>query len=219
MRSSEEIAAEILRRIRVGAYLPGDSLSQYELAKEFQISRTPVREALRFLEARRAISLSASGRAIVDVPSLKAVREAFEIRAELEGLATRMSVDWLSDADLQALAVSQSHYASSTRSRVRGEGGADWVEHNDDFHRLIAKASRNDRLQELISELQGGSVAAALNFAAIMPPRLMEENIQQHEDIIAALNKRDGVAAGQAMVNHVLKSMALVLDWLARRSP
>ena len=93
------------------------------------------------------------------------------------------------------------------------------MEHNDDFHRLIAKASHNDRLQELISELQGGSVAAALNFAAVMPPRLMEENSHQHEDIIAALNKRDGVAAGQAMVNYVLKSMALVLDWLARRSP
>lgn len=217
MRSSTEIADEILRRIQTGRYLPGDPLSQYELAEEFKTSRTPIREALRFLEARRAIALTSSGRTIVAVPSVKAVREAFQIRAELEGLAAQLAVDWIEDADLAALAQHQHDYADTLRSRVRGEGGSEWVRHNRSFHDLITQSSHNERLHELIAELQSGVVTSALGLASKMPSRLMEENIQQHEDIITALTARNGRAAREAMVDHVAKTMRLVLDWMSAR--
>ena len=217
MRSSTEIAEEILRRIQSGRYLAGDSLSQYELAEEFKTSRTPIREALRFLEARRAIELTSTGRTIVTVPSAKAVREAFQIRAELEGLAAQLAVDWVEDADLAVLAQSQADYARTLRLRVRGEQGVEWLQHNRDFHDLITAASHNDRLRELITELQGGTTSSALSFASKMPPRLMEENIQQHEDIIQALVARNAAAAREAMVEHVTRTMQLVLDWMSVR--
>ncbi len=217
MRSSTEIADEILRRIQLGQYLPGDPLSQYELAEEFKTSRTPIREALRFLEARRAIALTSSGRTIVAVPSIKAVREAFQIRAELEGFAAQLAVDWIDDADLVLLAQHQQHYIDTLRSRVRGEGGSEWVRHNRAFHELITAASHNERLHELIAELQGGIVTSALSFASKMPSRLMEENIRQHQDIIDALTERNASAVREAMVDHVTKTMHLVLDWMSRR--
>ncbi len=217
MRSSTEIADEILRRIQSGRYLPGDSLSQYELADEFKISRTPVREALHFLEARRAISLTSSGRAMVAVPSAKDIREAFQIRAELEGLAAQLAVDWIEDADLIRLAEQQHDYAGALRSRVRGEHGSEWVRHNRNFHDIITAASHNDRLHELIAELQSGIVTSTLSLASKMPSRLMEENIKQHEDIISALAARNASAAREVMVDHVLKTMQLVLDWMSRR--
>lgn len=217
MRSSAEIADEILRRIQLGKYLPGDPLSQYELADEFKISRTPIREALRLLEVRRAISLTPSGRAIVTVPSAKSVREAFQIRAELEGLAAQLAVDWIDDADLALLSEHQISYASALRSRVRGEGGSEWVRHNRNFHDVIAAASHNERLQELIAELQSGIVTSTLSLASKMPSRLMEENIKQHEAIIAALSARSPGTAREAAVAHVLKTMDLVLDWMSRR--
>lgn len=217
MRSSTEIADEILRRIQSGRYLPGDSLSQYELAEEFKISRTPIREALRFLEARRAISLTPSGRAMVAVPSAKAVREAFQIRAELEGLAAQLAVDWIEDADLMQLAEHQRDYASTLRPRVRGEGGSEWVRHNRNFHDLITVTSHNERLHELIAEMQSGIVMSTLSLASKMPSRLMEENIKQHEDIINALAARNASAAREAMADHVLKTMQIVLDWMSRR--
>lgn len=217
MRSSTEIAEEILRRIQTGRYRPGDPLSQYELAAEFGTSRTPIREALRFLEARRAIALTPSGRAIVAVPSAKAVREAFQIRAELEGLAAALAVDWLQDDELERLSACQEEYARTLRSRVQGERGSQWLDHNRSFHQIIAQASGNERLQELITEMQGGSVASALSFASRMPPRLMEENIREHEAILTALRERDGPAARLAMVEHVHRTMDLVLDWMASR--
>ncbi|AUL13992.1 GntR family transcriptional regulator [Bordetella bronchiseptica] len=216
-RSSTEISEEILRRIQSGRYLPGDSLSQYELASEFGTSRTPIREALRFLEARRAISLTDTGRAMVAIPSVRAIREAFEVRAELEGLAARLAVDWIEDKHLKLLAQHQKHYASTLRSRVRNERGSEWLQHNFDFHHLITELSHNERLLDMVSELQSSSVSDVLGFASKMPPRLMEENIQQHEAIIAALTRRDGAAAREAMIEHVLRTMRLVIDWMESR--
>lgn len=206
-----------MRRIQTGKYLPGDTLSQYELADEFKISRTPIREALRFLEARRAIALTSSGRAMVAVPSAKAVREAFQIRAELEGLAAQLATDWIGDDELALLAKHQADYATTLRSRVRGEGGSEWVRHNRTFHDVITAASHNERLHELISELQSGIVTSTLTMASKMPVRLMEENIKQHQDIIGALSLRNASAAREAAVVHVAKTMDLVLDWMSRR--
>lgn len=217
MRSSTEIADEILRRIQSGHYRPGDSLSQYELAEEFQTSRTPVREALRFLEARRVTSLTKTGRTIVAIPSAKSIREAFQIRAELEGLAAQLAVDWIKDSDLEILMQHQSDYARTLRTRVRSEEGSEWLQHNRAFHDLITITSHNERLHELIQQLQNDSVSSALSFASKMPPRLMEENILEHEAIIAALAERNGTAAREAMTEHVAKTMNLVLDWLPER--
>lgn len=217
MRSSTEIADEILRRIQSGHYRPGDSLSQYELAEEFQTSRTPVREALRFLEARRVTSLTKTGRTIVAIPSAKSIREAFQIRAELEGLAAQLAVDWIKDSDLEILMQHQSDYARTLRTRVRSEEGSEWLQHNRAFHDLITITSHNERLHELIQQLQNDSVSSALSFASKMPPRLMEENILEHEAIIAALADRNGTAAREAMTEHVAKTMNLVLDWLPER--
>jgi len=216
-RSSIEISEEILRRIRNGQYLPGDALSQYELATEFETSRTPIREALRFLEARRAITLTSTGRAVVTVPSIRAIREAFQIRAELEGLAAQLAVDWIDDHDLELLAQHQKHYADALRSRVRSESGSDWLKFNAKFHSLITQASHNERLHELVAELQGSIVSNVLGFASKMPPRLMEENIKQHEDIIAALTLRNGPAAREAMATHISRTTELVIEWMESR--
>lgn len=216
MRSSAEIADEIFRRIEAGQYLPGEPLSQYELADEFKISRTPIREALRFLEARKAIALTPSGRAFVAVPSVKAIREAFQIRAELEGLAAKLAVDWVTDADLAVLSTHQGNYANALRSRVRGEGGSEWIRHNQSFHDVILTMSHNERLHEVVTELQSGIVASTLRLASKMPSRLMEENIKQHQDIITALSERRPDVARDAAVEHVSKTMELVLDWMSR---
>lgn len=216
-RSSIEISEEILRRIRNGQYLPGDALSQYELAAEFETSRTPIREALRFLEARRAITLTSTGRAVVTVPSIRAIREAFQIRAELEGLAAQLAVDWIDDKDLELLAQHQKHYADALRSRVRSDSGSDWLKFNAKFHSLITQASHNERLHELVAELQGSIVSNVLGFASKMPPRLMEENIKQHEDIIAALTLRNGPAAREAMATHISRTTELVIEWMETR--
>lgn len=215
-RSSIEISDEILRRISSGRYLPGDTLSQYGLAAEFETSRTPIREALRFLEAKRAIMVSTTGRAKVAVPSFREIREAFQIRAELEGLAAQLAVNWIDEETLESLTLHQRNYATTLYTRNEREG-VEWVKYNAKFHGLISQSSHNERLHELISELQENVVSRALSLASKMPPRLLDENIQQHEAILTALTNRDGRAARAAMTEHVVRTQELVIEWMESR--
>jgi DNA-binding GntR family transcriptional regulator len=217
VRSSIEISEEILKRIRMGEYAPGDSLSQYELATEFSISRTPVREALRFLEAKRVITLSTSGRATVSAPTARSIREAFQIRAELEGLAAELAVDWITKEDIKSLQIYQEKYARALRSGVSSERTADWVSFNEKFHSTIVRASHNERLLGIISELQSDIVAQILRYASGMPHSLMEENIEQHEEIVAALVRRDRKAARVTMTNHIMRTTEIVTKWMETR--
>lgn len=216
-RSSIEISEEILRRIRAGKYGPGDTLSQYELAAEFATSRTPIREALRFLEAKRVISLTASGRAEVTAPTLRGVRETFQIRAELEGLAAELAVDWLTDKDLKHLRACQDKYAQALRMHTTESKVSKWLSYNETFHTIIVTASRNERLIEFITEMQNDAIGPILGYAARMPHNLMEENIKQHEEILSALEHRDGKAARAAMTNHIQRTTEIVTRWMEAR--
>lgn len=213
-RSSIEIAEEILRDIRTGRLGPGDHLSQYQLAEVFSTSRTPIREALRFLEARSVISLTPSGRAKIKIPTPKAVREAFQIRAELEGLAAELATNWLTAAELGTLLTLQGKYASALRSAAGKGKPSAWLAHNEQFHELISKTSRNDRLVGLIDEMNKDVIGIILGYAAQIPYHLMEENIAQHDEILAALTRRDAAAAKAAMRNHILRTTGIFLTWL-----
>lgn len=211
------MSEEILKRIRTGQYAPGATLSQYELAAEFATSRTPIREALRFLEAKRVIALTDSGRAVVAAPTLKGVRESFQIRAALEGLAVELAADWITEKDLKELRACQTKYAQALRQESTRRRTAEWVAHNETFHRIIAAASRNERLIDFIAEMQTDVVNPILGYAAQMPHGLMEENIRQHEEILAALERRDGKAARAAMTNHILRTTEIVIRWMETR--
>lgn len=217
-RTSVDIAEDILRDIRTGRLAPGDHLSQYQLAEMFSTSRTPIREALRFLEARSVISLTPSGRAKIKIPTPKTVREAFQIRAELEGLAAELATNWLTADELKTLQGLQAKYADALRSTAGNGKPNAWLGYNEQFHVLISKASQNDRLVGLIDEMNKDVIGVILSYAAQIPYHLMEENIAQHEDILAALTKRDSAAAKAAMRNHILRTTDIFLSWLESQS-
>ncbi|MBN9052138.1 MAG: GntR family transcriptional regulator [Rhizobiales bacterium] len=217
-RTSVDIAEDILHDIRTGRLAPGDHLSQYQLAEMFSTSRTPIREALRFLEARSVISLTPSGRAKIKVPTPKTVREAFQIRAELEGLAAELATNWLTADELKTLQGLQAKYADALRSTAGNGKPSAWLTYNEQFHAVISKASQNDRLVGLIDEMNKDVIGIILSYAAQIPYHLMEENIAQHEDILAALTKRDSAAAKAAMRNHILRTTDIFLTWLESQS-
>lgn len=217
-RTSVDIAEDILHDIRTGRLAPGDHLSQYQLAEMFSTSRTPIREALRFLEARSVISLTPSGRAKIKVPTPKTVREAFQIRAELEGLAAELATNWLTADELKTLQGLQAKYADALRSTAGNGKPSAWLTYNEQFHAVISKASQNDRLVGLIDEMNKDVIGIILSYAAQIPYHLMEENIAQHEDILAALTKHDSAAAKAAMRNHILRTTDIFLTWLESQS-
>jgi DNA-binding GntR family transcriptional regulator len=99
----DQIAAAIRRRIMSGEITIGAQLRQAELAHELGVSRTPVREALRQLQTSGLIEVVPNRGAVVRVPAPWEVREAYEVRAELEGLACERAVSQINDAEVQQL--------------------------------------------------------------------------------------------------------------------
>src|SRR3954471_3018361 len=99
----DRLPAAIHGRGRSGEFASGSRLRQESLASEFGVSRTPVREALRKLQASGIVQVEPNRGATVRAPGAREVREAYEVRAELEGLAAALASARCRDEDLRRL--------------------------------------------------------------------------------------------------------------------
>jgi DNA-binding GntR family transcriptional regulator len=91
----DELAHEIQARMMSGTIAIGSWLRQESLAADFGVSRTPVREALRKLQASGVVEVVPHPGALVRGPTVREIREAYEVRAELEGFAAELAARWI----------------------------------------------------------------------------------------------------------------------------
>ncbi len=230
MAAPDKLVIQIVERIEdkiaLGEYRPGDRLRQEQLAEEFSISRTPVREALRLLEAKGVISQEHRHSAVIRAPSTREVRETYQVRAELEGLAAALAAQWITDKHVEGLRAIHARFAASVKDMTTPKNSArkkrsllkasnTWIETNDQFHRLIQQASNNLRLAQAINELYVGFIRNVMSSSARgMDSHRMQRNIHSHEEILTALERRDANAARKAMQDHIHESGHLVIAWL-----
>jgi DNA-binding GntR family transcriptional regulator len=215
----DRLASTIHGRILSGTVPIGSHLRQEALADEFGVSRTPVREALRKLQATGVVRLLPNRGAIVRGPSAREIREAYEVRAELEGLAAELAANGISDRELQQLREAETLFRRSVRPLVTGrtpdgdlhwDDESDWVRANDLFHQSILDAAGNQRLSGMIADLHQ-SFPRGLTWAALSgSSRLLEENVAQHAAILAAIEEHEAAEARRLMVEHVRGAGELV---------
>jgi DNA-binding GntR family transcriptional regulator len=214
------IAAKIRARIMSGEIPIGAQLRQAELASDFGVSRTPVREALRQLQTSGLIDVVPNRGAVVRVPSPWEVREAYAVRAELEALAAVLSVSNASREDLQRLReANQAMYDRSIAERDEvGTAAVDSRRENDVFHSTIAELSGNSRLARSIEEINETfprNVSAQL---LVNDSRHRDENFHEHTRILDALERGDAETARAEMREHVIKAGEQLARWYERRS-
>ena len=116
------LAGRISAKIFAGEYPPGSRLRQEALAEEFSVSRTPIREALRQLEAKGVIQHVPNQGAIVLAPNARDIREAYQVRAELEGLAISLAVEWMTDEQIERMRNAQKRFAEAVDKLTRQLG-------------------------------------------------------------------------------------------------
>src|SRR5262245_27672557 len=125
----DQLAASLQARILSGEIASGTRLRKEALADEFGLSRTPVREALRKLESTGLIELRPNRGALVRHPTAREIREAYEVRAELEGLAAQLAAARIQDAQLDRLREAERLFrrsiTSALASRRSGPGQPD----------------------------------------------------------------------------------------------
>ncbi len=175
----DETAAAIRARIMTGEIPIGAQLRQADLAAALGVSRTPIREALRQLQSSGLIEVLPRRGAVVRVPAPWEVREAFEVRGELEGLACVRAVGEVTSEQIDEL--------RRTNDQLRDGHEGTTTAANDRFHTLIHEIAGNERLARTIRDIND---AFPRNVSALVlqdNPRLRANNLAQHERIVEAL--------------------------------
>jgi DNA-binding GntR family transcriptional regulator len=196
---------QMVEAIVQGSIAPGQTINEVSLSAQLGVSRAPLREAIVRLEAKGLIlRIPHVGARVIDL-RLDDLKELFAIREGLEGMAARLAVTAMSDDDLDALEVSleahrrQPDVASGT---AYYQAGGD-----QDFHFRIASASNNRRLFRLLCE-DMYSLLRIYRFRSSTTPGRARQAYKEHQDILAALRRRDADAAEDAMRRHVRLSWA-----------
>ncbi|CAN5190712.1 GntR family transcriptional regulator [soil metagenome] len=216
----DQTAGRIRAMIMSGEIPIGAQLRQAELAQSFGISRTPVREALRQLQVGGLIEVVPNRGAIVRVPAPWEVREAYEVRAELEALAAERAVSRVTKETLarmrevndemyaRSLAIAENHDAPAA-----AQGGE-----NDVFHTLIYTTSGNRRLTKAINEINETFPRNVSALVLLDDARHRDENFREHARIVDALENGDAVQARAHMRAHVLSAGDQIAHWYETRS-
>jgi DNA-binding GntR family transcriptional regulator len=214
-------AAKIRAMIMVGEIPIGAQLRQAELAARFGVSRTPVREALRQLQAGGLIEVVPNRGAIVRVPAPWEVREAYEVRAELEALAAERAVSRITADNLAQLRSTNDEMYQHSLAVAGGPAkrkGSVSGSQNDVFHTLIYTAAANARLTRVINEINETFPRNVSALVLLDDPRQREENFREHARIIDAIERADTQAARAEMRAHVISAGDQVARWYERRS-
>jgi len=193
-----------------GALAGGSRLEVEKISAALGVSRMPVREAIRQLDAEGYVTIRPNRGAVVTSRTPTEIVELFEIRAVLEGLAMRLAISNISPPTLQDM----EHELARLR-RLETHSVA-WVEQHDHFHDLLCRLSGRSRLCIDIGRLR----------LALRPYIRLYSNLHakpeikghEHERIIEALRSGDGDRAERVMRAHVMVNARAIASCLPQAS-
>ena len=192
---AERVFETLLARIYAGELAPGVVVNEAALAEEFQISRGPVREAIRRLQGIRLVTREPYIRSRVLSLSTETARELFEMRAALEGMACRLAASRMTDADIEALLV------ALEGERQRASSGEQAVDAFD-FHARLVEGCQNTMIHAALC----GDLYHLLRMYRRKSGTVPERKgvaFDEHWQIIRALRARDGELAESLMRAHI----------------
>jgi DNA-binding GntR family transcriptional regulator len=215
---ADEIALVIEEAIVSGELEPGTLLRQEQLSERFRVSRTPIREALRRLDALGLVDFHPNRGVRVRTLSRAELHEAFLVRAELEALATELAAARMTPEDLLELEAAEGRFSRLTQElRANDPGEArrsimgEWVRANHAFHDVIYRVADSP----LVERLAKGA-RRSFSGPAVWAPGdrsidgLYLKNDQQHRAIRQALAAGSAAGARALAREHVLSSFEML---------
>jgi DNA-binding GntR family transcriptional regulator len=222
---ADEIAFRLEVEILEGVYPPGSHLMQKVICERFGVSRTPVREALRKLQAQNLVDLIPNQGARIRALTLTELSEVYAVRAELEGFAAALAADVIDRDQVARLELIQAEMETVVADlflpadeRVGDSAiNAQITRINEDFHGAIRSAAGNGLLDRMINDLQKHfpkdyvwrTIRSASEVKAI--------HVGEHRRILRALKRGDAAAARSEMCGHVNHAGAILLSYLHER--
>jgi len=195
---AEELRQQLSDEIVRGALAPGSPLDETELAQRFNVSRTPVREALRQLTASGLIESRPHRGAVVAQPSIERLTGMFEAMAELEALCAGLAAERMSPVQRHALE------AIHEELRVLSYDGNPerFHEVNERFHNAIYKGSQNDYIAEIT--LATRVRVQPFRRAQFRNLGRLAKSQAEHDRVVVAIMRGDRNGAATAMRDHIV---------------
>lgn len=202
-KSLHEELADILRGMIVDCHLtPGDRINEKKLTEHFGVSRTPLREALKVLSKEGLIQLNVNRGAIVAPVTLSDLQEVFPVLAALEGAAGELACEKISDRDIQSIRKAQARMEQAFHAGDRGT----YFRYNQEIHTRILDVADNPTLASHHRSLFGRVQRA--RFLANLSDERWQTAVQEHKEILSALEERDGAKLSLILRRHLAGKLA-----------
>lgn len=196
MKRADKVYKEIQRHIVESGH-GGETLSEKALADRFGVSRTPVREALYRLAKEGLVDIIPSVGYLVHKTTYEDVRQVFEAREALEGMAARLAATRVTDDDLRTIR----RAFDAVTPHLGAEAAVPYMrEGNAVLHGTILRVARNTRIAESVRLFSAQLEHIILTLTG---PERYERSYREHLEIIEALARRDAGLAEGAMRGHV----------------
>jgi DNA-binding GntR family transcriptional regulator len=215
---ADDIALALEESIVSGEIPPGSVLRQEHLSEQFAVSRTPVREALRRLAALGLVSFEPNRGVQVRELAREELREAFLVRAELEGLATEIATPKMTSQDLAELEAAERRFSEVTHRLVEMSHAGrqdlqlarDWLHANHAFHDVIYAAADVPLVERMAKAARRTFLVKPVWATGADLDELYRKNDRQHRAIREAMVARSPEGARVLAREHVLSSGRLL---------
>jgi DNA-binding GntR family transcriptional regulator len=193
----EEVLLRVREMIVEGRWAPGEMIPELEISAALQVSRTPVREALKVLVAEGLLTTSPRRGASVKLVTPEEARDVLEATGDLEAAAGRRATQRASDATIKNIGRLHDRMLSAFEAGQR----LPYFEANLAIHRAIVEAGGN----LVVASLHATLIARMqrIRYACTNLPGNWQGAVDEHVEIIAALNARDGERLAQVLIAHM----------------
>ena len=196
----EEVADQLRVRIFAHELAPGTWIDEQTLAKEFGISRTPLREAIKVLAAEGLITMKLRRGAYVTEVNRGDLEQIFTILSLLEGQAAKEAATKAQERDLNDLDDMHLRLEKAAADRNLEQ----FFEINVRFHERIIAIANNPWMTGVIADLR--KVLKLQRKDSLSRSGRLQSSLSEHREILKALLKRDPIAAEQAMRTHLAQA-------------
>jgi len=181
----QKLIKRLENMILTGVFQPRERLVELNLAKEMEVSRFWVRDAFKILETKGLIEvIPYKGAMVCDVDEHE-IENIFDVRVELESLATRKAAANAHKSDIKFLKRMAQKFEESIKSGDLGE----MIAANEDFHNIIYELSQNPTLIQVINQLKAQS--HILRYHAWASPDVIKRIQKEHKLLINAIENKD----------------------------
>ncbi|MGD2125841.1 MAG: GntR family transcriptional regulator [Desulfobacteraceae bacterium] len=185
---NSEICETIRKRILFLEYEPGQILNEKALAKEFGVSRTPLREALSRLEWEKLVKILPRAGSVVTSVEFQKLRDVFQIRVSLEGLVARLAASLISEEDLTEM----KNICEECKSLFEDRSPQQLLHIDIKFREVLNRAAGNPILKEISEYLYNMTFRVwYLVFDRVDWASLVEAEMREIEETITILSHRD----------------------------